>query len=115
MSLATTSAGKSYCKERCEHEGLTRCLVRYLQVVKSIWSGLPNIYKEAPKQVVEPCLYDGVELADLLVFQLDINAGFTLTDSQDPRYQKVVKMRLRFGTAIQRAASVLRRNNGGED
>lgn len=46
---------------------------------------------------------------------LDVQAGFTLTDPQDYRYQRVLKHRTHFGIVIQRAASALRRNTGGED
>jgi proteasome activator subunit 4 len=50
----------------------------------------------------------------LILSHLDVKAGFTLTDPQDPRYIKVGKHRHRFGDIVQRAASALRQNVGGE-
>ncbi|KAF7339947.1 hypothetical protein MVEN_01912400 [Mycena venus] len=88
---------------------------RYLHACRSIWSGLPTIYQEQPKVVPEPLIREDVEIAELIVSHLDVRAGFTLTDPADPRYQKVVAHRLRFGDVIQRAASALRQNTGGED
>jgi proteasome activator subunit 4 len=88
---------------------------RYLHTCRSIWSGLPTIYKEQPKSVPKPLLREDVEIAELIVSHLDVEAGFTLTDPADPRYQKVVAHRLRFGDVVQRAASALRQNTGGED
>jgi proteasome activator subunit 4 len=45
-----------------------------------------------------------------------VNAGFTLTDPNDPRYQKVVAHRKRFGEVIQRASSLLSsKDKEGED
>jgi proteasome activator subunit 4 len=84
-------------------------------VCKSIWSGLPTFYQEQPKKVVSPCINEDTELEDLVVVHLDVKAGFTLTDPRDPRYQKVVKHRMRFGDVIQRAASALRQNTEVED
>jgi proteasome activator subunit 4 len=88
---------------------------RYLQACRSIWSGLPTIYQEQPKVVPEPLIREDVEIAELIVSHLDVQAGFTLTDPADPRYQKVVAHRLRFGDVVQRAAFALRQNTGGED
>ncbi|KAG5636751.1 hypothetical protein H0H81_006970 [Sphagnurus paluster] len=51
----------------------------------------------------------------MLVSFLDVNAGFTLTDPKDSRYQKVAAYRLRYGHICQRAASALRQKTGGED
>ncbi|KAJ6574754.1 hypothetical protein B0H19DRAFT_932973 [Mycena capillaripes] len=88
---------------------------RYLHACRSIWSGLPTIYQEQPKIVPEPLVREDVEIAELIVSHLDVRAGFTLTDPADPRYQKVVAHRLRFGDVLQRAAFALRQNTGGED
>jgi proteasome activator subunit 4 len=76
---------------------------------------LPTFYQEQSKEVVNLCLNEGVELAELLVSHLQVKAGFTLTDPEDPRYQKVAGHRTRFGLVSQRAASALRQNTGGED
>ncbi|KAJ7129977.1 hypothetical protein C8R43DRAFT_1025251 [Mycena crocata] len=88
---------------------------RYLHACRSIWSGLPTIYQEQPKDIAEPLIREDVEIAELVVKHLDVRAGFTLTDPADPRYQKVVAHRLRFGDVVQRAAFALRQNTGGED
>ncbi|KAJ7456643.1 hypothetical protein FB451DRAFT_1276697 [Mycena latifolia] len=88
---------------------------RYLHACRSIWTGLPTIYQEHPKDVVEPLIRQDVEIAELVVSHLEVKAGFSLTDRNDPRYQKVVAHRLRFGDVLQRAAFALRQNTGGED
>ncbi|KAJ7293229.1 hypothetical protein C8J57DRAFT_19449 [Mycena rebaudengoi] len=88
---------------------------RYLHACRSIWSGLPTIYKEQPKEIVNPCIREELEIADIVVKHLDVNAGFTLTDPSDLRYQKVVADRTRFGEVVQRAARALRQNTEGED
>ncbi|KAJ6627278.1 hypothetical protein B0H10DRAFT_1780024 [Mycena sp. CBHHK59/15] len=88
---------------------------RYLHACRSIWSGLPTIYHEQPKDIPHPCVRDDVEIADLIVSHLDVKAGFTLTDPADPRYKKVVAHRTRFGDVVQRAAYALRQNTEGED
>ncbi|KAJ7666470.1 hypothetical protein B0H17DRAFT_1162570 [Mycena rosella] len=88
---------------------------RYLHACRSIWSGLPTIYQEQPKDVAEPLIREDVEIAELVVTHLEVRAGFSLTDKNDPRYQKVVAHRLHFGDVVQRAAFALRQNTGGED
>ncbi|KAJ6519492.1 hypothetical protein C8R45DRAFT_852433 [Mycena sanguinolenta] len=88
---------------------------RYLTACRSIWSGLPTIYQEQAKEVPNPLIREDTEIAELLVSHLDVRAGFTLTDPADPRYQKVVAHRQRFGDVVQRAAFALRQNTGGED
>lgn len=54
-------------------------------------------------------------MSELLVKSFGVKAGFTLTDPADPRYQKVVKQRNRYGEVILQAASILQRNADGED
>lgn len=88
---------------------------RSLHICRAIWGGLPTMFKEQRKVTANPCLNEDVEIADLIVSFLDVKAGFTLTDPKDPRYQKVVALRSRFGEICQRAASALRQNTGGED
>lgn len=90
-------------------------LTRYLHAIKSAWIGLPTLYKEQVKEAPNSCLNTDVEIADLVVSHLDVKAGFTLTDPADPRYQKAVGYRQRFGEISQRAASALRQNTKGED
>lgn len=51
----------------------------------------------------------------LLIKALDVKAGFTLTDPKDPRYQRIVAHRTRFGNVVHRAATTLRTSAGGED
>ena len=62
-----------------------------------------------------PCLNAEYELPELLVSHLDVKAGFTLTDPNDPRYQKVAKNRRRFGEVVLHAAATFRNNTNGED
>lgn len=65
--------------------------------------------------MVHPCLDDEVEIPELLVSFLNVKAGFTLTDPNDPRFQKAAAHKSRFGDICQRAAAALRKNTGGED
>ncbi|KAH7915111.1 armadillo-type protein [Hygrophoropsis aurantiaca] len=88
---------------------------RFLNVLRAVWSGLPTIYKEGPKQVVNPCVDPNFNLEGLFVDPLDVQAGFTLTDPKDPRYQKVVNHRTRYGEIVHKAATVLRQTYEGED
>ncbi|KAF7784715.1 hypothetical protein Agabi119p4_880 [Agaricus bisporus var. burnettii] len=88
---------------------------RYLHVVRLTWSGLPTIYKEHYQESANPCLNAEIESLGLVVRYLDVQAGFTLVDPRDLRYQFVVRARRRFGEICQRASSTLRKNTGGED
>ncbi|KAG6897909.1 hypothetical protein C0992_009061 [Termitomyces sp. T32_za158] len=83
---------------------------RYL----AVWGGLSTFFKEQPKEVINPCLNE-VELAEMVVVPLDVNAGFTLEDASDHRYQKAAAYRLRYGDICQRAAFALRQKIGSED
>ncbi|KAF8807254.1 hypothetical protein BYT27DRAFT_7189352 [Phlegmacium glaucopus] len=88
---------------------------RYLHASRSVWIGLPTFLQEQQKDVPNPCLNEEYELPELLVSHLDVKAGFTLTDPNDPRYQKVTKSRHRFGEVVLRAAATFRSNTNGED
>ncbi len=88
---------------------------RYLHAVRSTWVGLPTIYKEQYQESANPCLNLDIEISELVISHLDVEAGFTLTDPADPRYQHILKARRSFGEVLQRASSALRRNTGGDD
>ncbi|KAJ3807112.1 hypothetical protein F5876DRAFT_90743 [Lentinula aff. lateritia] len=88
---------------------------RFVQVVKSIWAGLPTFLKEKNKIVQDHHLYDDTETLDLLITHFDVEAGFTLSDPNDPRYQKVLLCRTQFGKVILSAARALRQRREGED
>lgn len=88
---------------------------RYLHAVRSVWSGLSNLFQEGPKEVVNPCLDQETEVPELLLTHLDVKACFVLTDPHDPRYQRAVAHRLRYGRVIHQAALALQKPNGGED
>ena len=87
----------------------------YLHACRAVWIGLPTFLKEQPKDVVNPCLDLDQELPELLVSHLDVEAGFTLTDQADPRYQKVAAHRQRFGHTVLRAATAFRQTTNAED
>lgn len=91
------------------------CENSYLAFSKAVWNGMPTIYKEAPKEVVNSCSDPDVDVDGLIVDQLDVQAGIILTDPHDPRYQRVVKLRTRFGNLIHLAATKLRQDQHGED
>lgn len=76
---------------------------------------MPTFLKEGDKEVENPCFYPETELKELLVTPLGVQAGFVLEDPSDPRYQKVIAHRARFGNTIHRAANVLQHTLEGED
>jgi proteasome activator subunit 4 len=86
----------------------------YLHAVRSAWSGLPTIVLEGRKEVVSPCVIEDCELSELLAVPLAVEAGFTLTDPDDPRYQTVMAHKRRFGDVLHQA-SVALRESGAED
>ncbi|KAH8100456.1 ARM repeat-containing protein [Cristinia sonorae] len=88
---------------------------RYLHAVRSVWGGLPTIYREGHKEVKTSCLHEETEVEGMLVSRLSVAAGFALEDPNDPRYQKVVTHRQHFGAVIHRAAIALRQGREGED
>lgn len=83
--------------------------------MRATWTGLPTIYKEQYQESANPCLNTVIESPELVISHLDVQAGFTLTDPRDPRYQFILSARRRFGEVSQRASSALRENTGGED
>lgn len=88
---------------------------RFLNITKSFWSGLPTLFLEQPKKVVNPCLVEEFEIQELLVVPLRVAAGFVLTDPSDPRHVKVVAARRSFMELVGHASEVLRKNIGSED
>ena len=58
---------------------------------------------------------EDVEVPELLVTPLDVNAGFVLTDPNSPQYQRAITHRARFGALVHRAAKVLGQESEGED
>ena len=92
-----------------------RDVPRYLHYVRSVWSGLPTIYREGQKEITQPHLYEDTELEELLVQPVRVKAGFVLEDPADPRYQIVVAHRARFGRLIHRASEALQQKQEGED
>jgi proteasome activator subunit 4 len=92
-----------------------RCLSgSYLHAVRSAWNGLPTIILEGHKEVVNPCIIEDSELPELLAVPLTVEAGYTLTDENDPRYQTVMAHRRQFGNVLHQA-SVALRESGAED
>ncbi|KAF9056661.1 hypothetical protein BJ165DRAFT_1362353 [Panaeolus papilionaceus] len=88
---------------------------RYLQACRAVWGGLGTFLKEKPKHVVNECLHVDYELPELLVAHLDVQAGFTLTDPNDSRYQLVEKRRSQYADLLLRAAATFRSTESGED
>ncbi|KAF8587289.1 ARM repeat-containing protein [Ramaria rubella] len=87
---------------------------RYLHAVRSAWSGLPTIVLEGQKEVPNPCIIEDCELAELLTVPLTVEAGYTLTDPKDLRYQTVIAHKRQFGNLLHQA-SVALRESGVED
>lgn len=88
---------------------------RFMAFSKAVWNGMPTIYKEAPKEIANSCFDLDVDVEGLIVDQLNVQAGIVLTDPQDPRYQRVVNLRTRFGNLIHLAAMKLRQDQDEED
>ncbi|KIK71342.1 hypothetical protein GYMLUDRAFT_33493 [Collybiopsis luxurians FD-317 M1] len=88
---------------------------RFIQASKSIWAGLPTFLKEKDKVVDNYHLYEGTESLGLLIKHFDVEAGFTLTNPIDPRYQKASSCRNHFGKVSLAAARALRQRREGED
>lgn len=75
---------------------------------------MPTIVLEGHKEVVNPCVIGDCELSELLAVPLTVEAGYTLTDPRDPRYQLVMAHRRRFGSILH-FASVAMRESSAED
>lgn len=88
---------------------------RYLNVCRAIWAGLPTFMLERKEEVANPCLNTDIECPELLASPLAVNAGFTLTQPEDPRYESAYKHRQRFGATLCRASSALRKDTNNED
>ena len=80
-----------------------------------MWSGLSTLFLEGNKDSSHPHLYKDLELEELLVRPLGLKAGFALEDPTDPRYQKAVAHRSRFGNVLHRATIALQQKQEGED
>lgn len=111
MSGETTFAGKQV--HRIDSACLTD-VYSYLHAVRSAWGGLPTIFLEQGKKVVDPCIMEGCEIPEFLATPLVVAAGYTLTDPADTRYQKVVRFRKHFGAVLHASAAALR-ESGEED
>jgi proteasome activator subunit 4 len=88
---------------------------RFLHIARSAWQGLPTLYKEPPKSVVETGLNSDSEVERLVVQTIDVRAGFALTDPTDRRYQMAHSQRQRLGRVAHAAASALKQGYEGED
>ena len=95
-------------------ENFAKFFSRYLHACRSVWIGLPTFLQEQEK-VLNSSIITEYELPELLVSHLDVKAGFTLADPNDPRYQKVAKNRRRFGEVVLHAAATFRNNTNNED
>ena len=91
-------------------------LSRFLYALRSIWGGLPTFIQEV-KRKGDPSLKEGeIVDAELSPSYFNVEAGFTLTNPDDYRYQTAVKHRTHFGHVIHKAAVALREGReGGED
>ncbi|KAJ3537454.1 hypothetical protein NMY22_g5581 [Coprinellus aureogranulatus] len=88
---------------------------RYLHAARCAWVGLSTIIKLPNMRPPNPLIAESYELPEMVLSHLDVNCGFALSNPEDPRYQKVLSLRERFGHVVLRAASLLRQNVGGED
>lgn len=90
-------------------------IFRYLTVCRAVWAGLPTFIQERQKTVVNRSLNMDIECADLMVSHIPVDAGFTLTQPEDARYQRAEAHRIRFAELVFRAAFALRNNTENED
>lgn len=64
--------------------------------------------------MANPCITEDCEVPELLAIPWTVEAGYALTDPEDPRYQTVFAHRRRFGNILHRALIALR-ESGAED
>lgn len=83
--------------------------------MRSIWGGLPTIYRESDKRVVTSGFYEDIDVEGLLIQPFGVRCGFTLEDDSDPQYERVLSHRTQFGEVIHQAAATLCRQREGED
>lgn len=82
--------------------------------MKAVWSGLPTLLQEINTPATNPLTRED-ELTQLGMAPLDVKAGFTLCNPDDPVYQKVASHRRRFGEVVRKAAIALQQSAEGED
>lgn len=75
---------------------------------------MPTFLKTSEKYVPNPAVEE-YEVAELVVDSLDVQAGFALSDTEDPRYKAGFKHRAQYGEVIVKAATILQQGSEGED
>lgn len=88
---------------------------RYMHAARCTWVGLSTFIKLPAVESPNSLLVDAYEMPELILSHLDMKCGFALSSPEDPRYQKVLGLRERYGHVVLRAASLLRQNVSGED
>ncbi|KAI0034963.1 hypothetical protein K488DRAFT_83562 [Vararia minispora EC-137] len=94
---------------------IEKLLDTHLTFCRHAWNGLPTLFKEGSKDVIFPAINPEAEVDGLVVSQLLVSAGFALTDPLDPRHQRAVAHRRRFGQVLHRAVQLLGGEHEGED
>ncbi|KAH7104315.1 ARM repeat-containing protein [Auriculariales sp. MPI-PUGE-AT-0066] len=81
---------------------------RHMHMIRSTWTGLPTLIEDRVNDM-QP-LPDPMEtdVDALRTRNLDVQAGFTLKDPTDMRYQRVFALRRRFGDILHRASVYFR-------
>lgn len=88
----------------------------YVHVVRGAWSGLATFYVEGAKSGAKEYEDDwALPSAITKLYVLELHAGVPLTDTDDPRYQSLLKHRARFGNFLHRAAVSVQQSEGDID
>ncbi|PWN54156.1 hypothetical protein IE53DRAFT_24314 [Violaceomyces palustris] len=101
-------------------EGITRDKVwsndfcRFLSVVRLSLVGIPHLIEEDDIGGGVEAMDAGDEVPAFIEPPPKIKSGFILTDRSDPRYQKVLAFKNRFGDLMHRAAQTTQ-DSGAED
>ncbi|CCM01642.1 uncharacterized protein FIBRA_03703 [Fibroporia radiculosa] len=85
---------------------------RHLSFVRNAFSGIPTLAKEyiPPEDWSSAIATSDIlhEIPEMIAAIEPLNAGFALTDPNDPRHQYITRLRHRFGQFLHRASESLR-------
>lgn len=88
---------------------------RYMHMIRSAWSGLPTLILEQTPELAPLSDEFDTDIIALRARHLNVRAGFTLADLEDPRFQQVAALRSRFGDILHRSSVLLGQQSVDED
>ncbi|KAH9487110.1 Proteasome activator complex subunit 4 [Psilocybe cubensis] len=85
---------------------------RHLTLVRNAFAGTPTLLKEFMSQedIFQATLSSDIldEIPEMIASAPPLNSGFALTDTSDPEYQYLLRVKHRFGQFLHKASMVLR-------